>query len=76
MNLTLGTPPRGLNLIGEKPVHDRFGLADARLIAPGAADRSVLIRRAAAAAGSAGRLARLATPLRTVRPAVGAAAAR
>lgn len=46
MNLAFTTPPRGLNVVGEKPVHDGFGLADARLVAPGVPDRSVLLHRA------------------------------
>jgi hypothetical protein len=34
-----------LKLIDERPVHNTFGIADARLVAPGAPDRSVLFRR-------------------------------
>ncbi|MBX9579292.1 MAG: PQQ-dependent sugar dehydrogenase [Gemmataceae bacterium] len=47
MNLAFGTPPHKMLTVGEKPVHDGFGLADARLIAPGSPDRSVLVHRAA-----------------------------
>jgi uncharacterized repeat protein (TIGR03806 family) len=34
-----------LKLIDERPVHNTFGIADARLVASGAPDRSVLFRR-------------------------------
>ena len=38
--------PRGeMRLINEVPAHDRFDLPDARLVAPGAPERSVLIHR-------------------------------
>ncbi len=34
-----------LKLLDERPVHHTFGIADARLVAPGAPERSVLFRR-------------------------------
>jgi hypothetical protein len=34
-----------MRLIDEKPVHNTFNLPDARLVAPGAPDRSVLLHR-------------------------------
>jgi hypothetical protein len=45
MELDLDTPPREMNLIDAAPVHDRLGLPDARLVAPGSPERSVLYRR-------------------------------
>jgi hypothetical protein len=45
MELALTTPRSEMRLIDEPPVHDRFGLRDARLVAPGAPGRSVLIQR-------------------------------
>ena len=38
------SPPRSaeMRLIDEAPIHDRFGIADARLVAPGSPERSVL----------------------------------
>ena len=34
-----------MNLIGARPQHDTFGIADAMLVAPGDPDRSVLLKR-------------------------------
>ena len=34
-----------MRLLGARPQHDTFGIADAMLVAPGAPDRSVLIHR-------------------------------
>jgi uncharacterized repeat protein (TIGR03806 family) len=45
MELSLATPRDKMNLIGARPQHDTFGIADAMLVAPGAPDRSVLLRR-------------------------------
>ena len=36
---------RRTRLINEPPIHDHFGLPDARLVAPGSPERSVLIQR-------------------------------
>jgi hypothetical protein len=34
-----------MNLVDEKPIHSTFELPEARLIAPGAPERSVLLKR-------------------------------
>lgn len=39
------TPLNKMKLIDAQPVHDRFGIANARLIAPGRPEDSVLLRR-------------------------------
>jgi hypothetical protein len=39
------TPLEKANLIDEPPVHEDLGIADARLVEPGAPERSVLYRR-------------------------------
>jgi mono/diheme cytochrome c family protein len=45
INLHINTAREAMKLIGIAPLHDRFGLTDARLIAPGAPERSVLYER-------------------------------
>jgi uncharacterized repeat protein (TIGR03806 family) len=45
MELEFTTPLDKMRLIDVKPVHDTFGLPDARLVAPGNPERSVLLRR-------------------------------
>jgi glucose/arabinose dehydrogenase len=45
MELNLDTPPRRMNVIDDVPTHDRFNIPDARLIAPGSLERSVLYHR-------------------------------
>jgi glucose/arabinose dehydrogenase len=45
MELEFTTKLDKMRLIDTKPVHDTYGLADARLIAPGHPERSVLLRR-------------------------------
>jgi glucose/arabinose dehydrogenase/mono/diheme cytochrome c family protein len=45
IDLEFTTPREEMHLIGEKPLHDAFGVADARLVAPGDPDRSVLLLR-------------------------------
>jgi mono/diheme cytochrome c family protein len=47
MELGLNTPTARMRLIGEVPLHDRFEIADARLVAPGSPERSVLYQRIA-----------------------------
>ncbi len=42
MELGIGTPNGNMHLIDEVPGHSRFDLPDARLVAPGLPDRSVL----------------------------------
>jgi hypothetical protein len=34
-----------MHLIDEEPLHDRFDIKDARIVAPGAPERSVLFQR-------------------------------
>jgi glucose/arabinose dehydrogenase/mono/diheme cytochrome c family protein len=46
MNLEFTAKPDQMHLFDAKPQHTSFGIADARLIAPGDPDRSVLLRRA------------------------------
>jgi mono/diheme cytochrome c family protein len=47
MELEYTTLPGRMRLFDVKPLHDSFGVKDARLIAPGSAERSVLVRRIA-----------------------------
>ena len=47
MELGLTRPREKMNLIGARPQHDTFGLADAMLVAPGDPGRSVLVHRLA-----------------------------
>jgi glucose/arabinose dehydrogenase len=52
-----------MRLIDVKPLHDTFGIADAKLVAPGAPERSVLLKRLGARtiAGQPGQMPPLAT---------------
>ena len=45
INLEFSTALDQMNLVDEKPIHSTFELPEARLIAPGAPERSVLLRR-------------------------------
>jgi uncharacterized repeat protein (TIGR03806 family) len=45
MVLDLDTPVNKMRLVDEVPTHDHFGITDARLVAPGSPERSVLYRR-------------------------------
>ena len=45
LEMGFGTPIREMNLVDERPVHADFGLTDARLVAPGSPERSVLYHR-------------------------------
>jgi glucose/arabinose dehydrogenase/mono/diheme cytochrome c family protein len=45
MELGLATPVGAMRVIDEVPMHDRFDIADARLVAPGSPERSVLFQR-------------------------------
>jgi glucose/arabinose dehydrogenase len=45
MELDFATRREGTRLVDVKPVHDTFGLPDARLVAPGHPERSVLLQR-------------------------------
>jgi mono/diheme cytochrome c family protein len=45
MELGLNASTERMHLIDEVPLHDRFGIGDARLVAPGSPERSVLFQR-------------------------------
>jgi uncharacterized repeat protein (TIGR03806 family) len=45
MQLDLDTPRKRMRIIDEPPSHDKFGLPEARIVAPGAPERSVLYHR-------------------------------
>jgi glucose/arabinose dehydrogenase len=45
MELEFTTAPDKMRLVDEKPVHATFDLPDARLVAPGSPDRSVILKR-------------------------------
>ena len=45
MELGIATPREKTRILAVPPLHDRFGLRDALLIAPGAPERSVLLHR-------------------------------
>ncbi len=47
MELEFTTPLEKMRVVGVKQVHDTYGLPDARLIAPGHPERSVLLHRIA-----------------------------
>jgi hypothetical protein len=47
MELEFTTPLDKMRLIDAKPVHDSYGIKDARLVAPGHPERSVLLHRIA-----------------------------
>ena len=44
-NIAFHTTPEEMKLVDVGPLHDRFGIDDARLVAPGAPDRSMLLHR-------------------------------
>jgi glucose/arabinose dehydrogenase len=45
IDLHVNTPLKRMRLVGVRPLHDKFGLRDALLVAPGAPERSVLLHR-------------------------------
>ncbi len=45
LELEFTTPPEKMNLFGERPLHDRFGVADALLLTPGEPEKSLLLAR-------------------------------
>jgi hypothetical protein len=47
MELGLTRPRARMNLIDAEPIHSRFDIPDARLVAPGSPERSVLYQRIA-----------------------------
>jgi hypothetical protein len=46
MELEFNTPLEKMRILDVKPIHSTLDLPDARLVAPGAPDRSVLLKRA------------------------------
>lgn len=61
MILSFGTATEKQNLINADPLHDRFGIADAKLVAPGSPERSLLLQRIARR--GRGQMPQLATSL-------------
>jgi len=61
MVLSFGTKSEKLNLMNAEPLHDRFGIADAKLVAPGSPERSILLQRIARR--GRGQMPQLATSL-------------
>jgi hypothetical protein len=47
MQLDLETPLEKMKILNVIPLHDQFGKADAKLVAPGDPDRSILLHRMA-----------------------------
>jgi len=47
MDLDFQTKPNDMKMIGARPLHDSYGVANAQLIAPGAPERSILYLRLA-----------------------------
>ena len=47
MVLSYGTVVEKQNLINAEPLHDRFGIVDAKLVVPGSPERSLLLQRIA-----------------------------
>jgi uncharacterized repeat protein (TIGR03806 family) len=45
IDLEITTPREKMHLIGEKPLHDTFGIKDAKLLVPGDPERSILYQR-------------------------------
>jgi glucose/arabinose dehydrogenase len=45
IDLHIETPREKMKLINENPLHDRFGIENAKLVAPGSPERSVLLQR-------------------------------
>jgi uncharacterized repeat protein (TIGR03806 family) len=61
MELRFQTPPEKMRIVGVEPLHDRFVIERAQLVAPGDPDRSVLLRRMAVR--GRGQMPQLATSL-------------
>jgi uncharacterized repeat protein (TIGR03806 family) len=61
MELTHTASLKRLNVIDVEPLHHKFGLPDARLIAPGHPERSVLLYRMARRGVGSGQMPQLAT---------------
>lgn len=45
MELEVFTPREKMNLLGARPLHDSFGIRDAKLVTPGSPEKSVLYQR-------------------------------
>ncbi|MFO0876996.1 MAG: PQQ-dependent sugar dehydrogenase [Gemmataceae bacterium] len=45
IDLHISTSLDKMKLVGEKPLHDRFGIEDARLVTPGVPERSIVYQR-------------------------------
>ena len=45
MELALDTPVGSMGIVNVNPIHDRFGINDAKLVAPGFPEKSVLYHR-------------------------------
>ena len=56
MKLDFGTPLAKAGILDAKPLHQAFGIVDARIMAPGDPARSVLIRRVAARGANSGQM--------------------
>lgn len=61
MELEFSTALDRMRLVDAKPVHQTFGLPDARLLAPGNPDRSVLLKRMGSRGPNTGQMPPLAT---------------
>jgi hypothetical protein len=61
MQLDFPTEWAKMRLIDAKPMHQTFGLADARLIAPGAPERSVVLHRIGTRGPNSGQMPPLST---------------
>lgn len=45
MLMSIATKTPAMRVIDEKPLHDRFGISDARIVAPASPERSVMLKR-------------------------------
>lgn len=63
MNLDAWTPLSKAKFIDEKPLHHKFGLDDARIVAPGHPERSTLLIRLSHRGPNTGQMPQLATSL-------------
>ena len=63
IKLDIDTPWDQMRLIDAKPLHQAFNLPDARLIAPGSPERSVLIHRIGARGHNSGQMPPLSSSL-------------
>ena len=61
MILSFGTASEKQGMIDAEPLHDRFGISDAKLVAPGAPERSLVLQRIARR--GRGQMPQLATSL-------------